>query len=88
VVGSALGCWLRSSVAALTDGLVAALFENMIDAVAPFGKGLLPASALATVASSGSNGNPYGPSLVAALVFAVVVVVGSLALVSSRDVSD
>lgn len=88
VAGSALAVWLRSPIAALASGLVYALFENLIDAAAPVGQGLLPASAFSTVATSGANGNPYLPSLIATIVLLVAIISGTIGLLASRDVTE
>lgn len=88
LAGAALALWLRSSIAALTVALVYALFENMINAVAPFGQGLLPAAAFTTVATSGLNGNLYAPSLVATIVLTVALTTGAFGLALSRNVTE
>lgn len=88
LAGAALALWLRSAIAALTVGLVYALFENMINAVAPFGQGLLPASAFTTVATSGANGYFYTTSLVATFLLTTVITAGALGRVVSRNVTD
>lgn len=88
IAGSALAVWLRSPIAALGSALVYALFENLVDAAAPFGQGLLPASAFTTVATSGSGGTPYLPSLIATALILIAVVTGTTGLITSRDVTD
>lgn len=88
VAGSALAVWLRSPIAALASGLVYALFEGLFTAAASVGQGLLPASAFATVATSGSNGTPYLPSLVATVLLLFAIVSGTIGLLGSRNVTD
>lgn len=88
LAGATLALWLRSSIAALTVALVYALFENMINAAAPFGQGLMPASAFSTVATSGLNGNLYLPSLIATIVLTVAFTAGAFGLVMNRNVTD
>jgi hypothetical protein len=88
LAGAALALWLRSAITALTVALVYALFENMINAVAPMGQGLLPASAFTTVATSGLNGYFYPTSLIATLVLSAAMVAGAFGLALSRDLTD
>ena len=88
IAGSALAVWLRSPIAALATGLVYALFENLVNAAAPVGQGLLPVSAFSTVAVSGSGADPYLPSLIATGVLLVAIVSGTVGLVTSRDVTE
>jgi len=88
VAGSALAVWLRSPIAALASGLVYALFENLLNTAAPFGQGLLPASAFSTVATSGLGGEPYWPSLIATTVLLTAIAAGTIGLVTSRDVTE
>ncbi|PPG01035.1 hypothetical protein C5C19_00075 [Pseudoclavibacter sp. RFBH5] len=88
IAGSALAVWLRSPVAALGTGLVYALFENMLQAAAPVGQGLLPVSAFSTVATSGLSGDPYLPSLIATAILLVAIISGTSGLVTSRDVTE
>lgn len=88
VSGAALAVVLRSPIAALATGLVYALFENLLNAAAPFGQGLLPASAFTTVATSGYNGNLYLPSLIATVVLLVAIISGTIGLLTNRNVTD
>ncbi|MBY6348903.1 hypothetical protein HQ607_01175 [Rhodococcus corynebacterioides] len=88
LVGSALGLVLRSSTAALSVGLVYALFESLIINVAPLGQGLLPASAFATVATAGSDGSLYARALVATTVLCATVAIGTINLLKNRDVTE
>ncbi|MGP3533633.1 hypothetical protein ACTU3I_02480 [Microbacterium sp. RD1] len=88
LAGSVVAVWLRSAIAALAVGLVYALFENMISAASPVGRGLLPASAFTTVASSGLNGTPYLPSLLATALILLALLVATAGLVRTRDVTD
>lgn len=88
IAGSALAVWLRSSIAALATGLVYALFENLLDAAAPVGQGLLPSSAFSTVATSGLGDNPYLPSLIATLVLLTAITSSTIGLLTRRDVTE
>lgn len=88
VAGSALAVWLRSPIAALATGLAYALFENLLNAAAPVGQGLLPAAAFATVATSGANGNAYVPSLVATTVLLIAIISGTIGLLTNRNVTE
>lgn len=88
IAGSALAVWLRSPIAALASGLVYALFEGLLTGASPVGKGLLPSSAFATVATSGFNGGPYIPALIATALFMLAIVTGTIGLLNSRNVTD
>lgn len=87
IAGMTLAILLRSAVTALATGLVYALFESLVNSAAPMGKGLLPASAFANVATSGGSGL-YLPSLVATFVVLTVMLVGASNLIASRNVTD
>ncbi len=88
IAGSALAVWLRSAVVTLSVALGYALFENLLNAAAPFGQGLLPAAAFSTVATSAATGGIYSQSLIASVVLLAVVMTGVGYLISQRDVTD
>ncbi|WP_375384336.1 hypothetical protein [uncultured Microbacterium sp.] len=88
LAGSVLAVWLRSAAPALGVAIVYALFETALNAAAPVGDGILPASAFATVASSGTNGPDYLRALVATIVVLAVILTAVTALFRNRDVTD
>ena len=89
IIGMALGILLRSSITAISIAVVWILIiESLLTAVRPSVEKWLPGALLSAVGQGGTSSLEYQRSLIAALLFGVVVATISASLFAKRDVSQ